>query len=119
MISIRGAITTENTKEDIIESTKILLTEIIQVNGIETEDIISIMFTATQDLTKAAPAAAAREMGILNAALMCLSEMKVEDSLRKCIRVQLNAEVKDISQNQAKHIYLRKARSLRPDLEPV
>lgn len=116
MRSIRGATTVvNNTKDEIIVSTKQLLEEILKVNEVEIEDIISIFFTATGDLTRAYPAIAARELGIVNAGLMCMQELFIEGSLPKCIRVMLNVET-DKQQKDIKHIYLKEAKLLRPDL---
>ena len=116
MISIRGAITVENnTEDDITQATIELIHEIIKANKIDFEKVISIMFSATRDLTAVYPAKAARKIGINNAALMCSQEMYVENSLEKCIRVCMfydeNKEQKDV-----KHIYMKKAVVLRPDL---
>lgn len=90
MYCIRGAITAkENTKECIINTSKRLIEEIIEKNELDISDIISIVFTATKDLDKAYPAVGAREIGLTSAALMCLQEMYVENSLTKCIRVMV------------------------------
>lgn len=116
MISIRGAITVaENTKIDILESTKILLLAILESNNLTHNDLISIYFTATKDLTKAYPAVAARELGITDASLSCVQEMYVEGSMEMCIRVQLLVNSDDC-QKDAKHVYLREAKKLRPDI---
>lgn len=116
MFSIRGAITIEeDSRREILEASDELLREIIRKNGIEIEDIISIIFSSTRDVSSAYPAEAARAIGITSAGLMCLQEMYVEGSLEKCIRVLLLA-CGEKEQNEAKHVYLRKASSLRPDL---
>ncbi|HLV10754.1 MAG TPA: chorismate mutase [Halanaerobiales bacterium] len=116
MKAIRGAITVpKNTKKAIYESSKKLLSTIIKDNKLKQEEIISIIFTATTDLDKAYPATAARELGIKLIPLLCFQEMYVVDSLKKCIRILLyvdrNCKHKDI-----KHVYLREAITLRPDL---
>jgi len=112
---IRGAIDVEKNEASFIyDATKKLLNELKDVNNLSVEDIISVMFTATPDLTTAYPAKAAREIGWTNVPMMCVQEMNVDGSLPKCIRVLLLvnwAEEKDI-----KHIYLGKAKKLRPDL---
>ena len=116
--AIRGATTADNTKESIIDSTKKLLLEILKVNKLDIVQIISVLFTATADLDRAYPAVAAREMGMTDAALMCVQEMHVAGSLPGCIRVLVTAET-DIPQKDVRHVYLRGARVLRPDLEPT
>ncbi|NLK21747.1 MAG: chorismate mutase [Epulopiscium sp.] len=114
--AIRGAITIEeNTREEILGNTVILLKEIISKNNINIDDIISITFTATNDIDAAYPAVAARNLNITHAALLCFQEMNVMGSLRMCIRVML--QIKTVkSQQEMKHIYLKRASSLRPDL---
>ena len=87
MICIRGAITVEeNSKREILENTKKMLFAIIERNELKIEDIIQIQFTMTKDLDAVYPAVAAREIGITDAALMCMQELYVQDSLEKCIR---------------------------------
>ena|SRR5690554_2549694 len=116
MKAIRGAITvSENSKKAIYESSKELLTTIIEENKLKQEEIISIIFTATTDLDKAYPAAAARELGIQLIPLLCFQEMYVVDSLKKCIRILLYIE-RNCRQEDIKHVYLREAVALRPDL---
>ena len=114
-ICIRGAITAQNTRVDILEKTKEMLEEIIEKNEIKIDEITSITFTATRDLDKVYPAVAAREMGITDAALMCIQEMFVEGSMMKCIRANVTVET-DKKQKDAKHIYLGSAKLLRPDI---
>ena len=119
MQSIRGAITVEeNTKESILENTEKLLRAIVDENDIIPDNIVSIIFTATKDLDKVYPAAAARQMGILDAALMCYQELEIENSLEMCIRcmVTVDAEESGKEQRDSKHIYLKGEKILRPDL---
>lgn len=116
MISIRGATTVElDTKEEVLKETEIMLKEIIEKNQLDIKDIISIIFTATKDISSVYPAVAARNLGLTKASLMCVQEMYVEGSLEKCIRVSVSAESKK-SQVDVKHVYLKGAESLRPDL---
>ena len=117
MVSIRGAITVDsNTKENIVNDTKTLLKEILKRNNINIEEIISIIFSATKDLTAAYPAIGARELGIVNGALMCVSEMYVDNSLEKCIRVMITVNQNKL-QKEVRHVYLKEAEKLRPDLK--
>ena len=114
--SIRGAITVDsNTREDILLNTRTLLKEIINSNNIELDSITSILFTATRDLDAAYPAVAARELGIVNASLMCAQEMYVRDSLGMCIRVQVEVET-GRTQRDMNFVYLKDAVKLRPDI---
>lgn len=116
MIAIRGAITVQDNSEiDILESTKVLLMAIMENNELTNEDIISIYFTATKDLTKVYPAVAARQIGLTSCSLLCAQEMFVEGSLEKCIRVLCHVESSGC-QKDARHVYLREAKRLRPDI---
>src|SRR5690554_4167832 len=115
-VAIRGATTVEdNTADNILEATRDLLSVIEKNNNIDRDKVISIIFTCTSDLDKAYPAKAARQLGYLNAALMCFNEMYVVGSLRKCIRVMVLYN-SDMEQKNVKHIYLKEAKALRPDL---
>ena len=117
IVCVRGATTVEaDEKELIFEAATEMMKEIIDANHIRTEDIASIVFTATNDLKSAYPAVAVRNMGITGAALMCVQEMKVEGSLRKCIRVMVTVEG-DYDRKNLKHAYMRGAQVLRPDLK--
>ena len=113
--AIRGATTSENTRDSIISNTKSLLNEILAANNLETDQIISALFSCTKDLNAAYPAVAARGLGMTQASLMCVQEMDVPGSLPMCIRVQITA-VTSGTQGDAKHIYMKEARALRPDL---
>ena len=113
---IRGAITVKkNEKDAIVFATEMLLEKMVSINKVRVDDIASIIFSVTPDLTKEFPAIAAREMGWLYTPLMCTNEIAVEGSLKKCIRVMMivNAEKK---QSSIKHVYLNEAKKLRPDL---
>jgi len=79
------------------------------------DDIASIIFTATSDIDAAFPAAAVREIGIVDIPLMCMKEIDVENSLEMCIRVLIHFNTNK-SNNELCHIYLKNATRLRPDL---
>jgi len=114
--ALRGAITVEeNTREDILKGTALLLNEIINKNSIVQEDMISIIFTLTQDLNATFPAVAAREAGLTEVPLMCMQEIPVAGSLPKCIRILLHYNT-DKKNSELKHIYLKGATVLRPDI---
>ena len=112
---IRGATTVEeNTAEAILAATRELLVCIVEANGLEVEDVASAIFTATPDLTAAFPAQAAREMGWHNVALLDAQEIPVPGSLERCIRVLIHWNTEK-SAAEIRHVYLRGARTLRPD----
>ncbi len=77
--------------------------------------MVSMIFTATSDLDKVYPAVSARKMGYTEIPLMCYQELEIEDSLDKCIRVMLYLN-RNIDHKNLKHVYLKKAKNLRPDL---
>lgn len=113
---IRGATTVENNdKREILDASAQMLEKIISENEINIDDIVSIIFTITPDLTKAFPAAAAREMGIVNVPLLDMSEPEIDGALKKCIRVLMHVNT-DKNNSDMKHIYLKGAKVLRPDL---
>src|SRR6266702_3099346 len=115
---IRGATSAlDNTRDAILQATRELLSEMLRANGIiEFEEIVSILFTTTPDLTATYPAEAARELGMNLVPLLCASEIAVPGRLPRCVRVlvQVNSDkpTRDIV-----HVYLREAKSLRPDIE--
>lgn len=116
MIAIRGAITVDcNSKDEIRKSTIELFSSIMESNNIVEDDLVSIIFSTTKDLDKLYPAVAVREYGIAETPLFCVQEMNVEGSLKKCIRVMLHCD-KEIQKKEVKHIYLKEAQRLRPDL---
>ncbi len=116
-LCIRGANTVnENSREEILEATTHLLQAILEANAIKIEQIIQILFTATRDLDVVYPSVAARQLGITEAALMCMQELEVEGSLQKCIRVAVLIESDTLTRQTLKHQYLGGAKVLRPDL---
>lgn len=116
VVGIRGATTTEyNTAESILGDTKLLLKEIIEENEIRHEDIISIIFTVSHDLNAVFPSAAAREIGFTDIPLLCSNEINVPGSMGKCIRILMHTYT-DKTRDNVKHIFLKDARKLRPDL---
>jgi chorismate mutase len=115
---IRGAITTDqDINVKIRESTKLLLEEIVKVNpNLHPDDIASIIFTVSHDLSSEYPAHAAREFGWTQVPLLCAQEIPVPGGLEHCIRVLIlwNTE---LPQSNIHHVYLKEAQKLRPDLK--
>jgi chorismate mutase len=115
---IRGATTVdENSEETILAATQELLEVIVAANDVQVDDIASVIFTATPDLDSAHPARAARQMGWIHVPLLCVQEMEVVESLARCIRLLIHWNT-DVETRSVKHIYLRGAKVLRPDLVP-
>lgn len=115
---VRGATTVDrNQKEEILERTRELLIHMVEANGIRTEDIASAWLTTTPDVFAEFPAVAARQLGWTLVPLMQSHEMSVPGMLPRCIRVLLHWNT-DKAQSEIRHIYLREAARLRPDLAP-
>ncbi|MFP4198791.1 MAG: chorismate mutase [Halanaerobium sp.] len=116
MYAIRGAISVQkNTEEDILEATKKIMQSLMQANNLKKDDLISIITTTTDDLTKVYPGRALREIGYNLTPILCMQEMKVENSSQKMIRLLVHVNG-NIDKSQVKHQYLKKAKNLRPDL---
>lgn len=114
--AIRGATSVE--KDDprhIYDATRELLETIVERNWLELDEIISVWFTVTPDLTSAFPALAAREMGWVDIPLLCASEIPVAEAMPQVVRVLMEVELK-APRRLENHIYLREAVALRPDL---
>lgn len=114
---IRGATTVEqDDPETILEATRELLAEMLDGNGIDDFEVIaSIFFTTTPDLVSTFPAEAARELGMDMVPLICNQEIPVPGRLTRVVRVMMQVNTTR-SQREMKHVYLRRAASLRPDL---
>lgn len=114
---IRGATTAEdNTKQAIQTATRTLLDEVIAANGIEPNDVASVLLTMTPDLTATFPAQAVRSRdGWQWVPLMCAQELNITGSLQKCIRILIHVNT-DKAQQDIVHVYQGDAIVLRPDL---
>jgi chorismate mutase len=111
----RGAIRVPSDDGDaLLGSTERLLSAVLQRNEIDPEDLVSIMFTATEDLRSAFPAEAARRMGLGRVPLMCAQEIQVEGSMPSVIRILLHFH-SDRTLDEVAHVYLDGAESLRDD----
>lgn len=115
---IRGATSAKaDTRDEILEATRELVGEILRVNRIvDFDEIVSILFTTTPDLTAAFPAEAAREMGMNLVPLLCASEIAVPGRLPCCVRVLIHLNTESPACEMV-HVYLREAKSLRPDMQ--
>ena len=114
---IRGATTVvRDEPELILDATRELLERMLLENDItDFEPIASIFFTTTPDLTSTFPAEAARALGMTMVPLMCNQEIPVPNRLPRAVRVMMQVNTPK-SQREMKHIYLREAVRLRPDL---
>ncbi len=116
---VRGATTADaNTSEDILRATRQLFAIMIRLNGIEKEDVASVIFSTTHDLDAEFPALAARQLGWLDVALMCTNEVDVPGALRACIRILIFWNT-DKRPDELIHVYIKGAKNLRPDLSSL
>jgi chorismate mutase len=116
LFALRGANTVEqNTSEDILGATEVLMREIMRRNDLTPADVVSCIFTVTEDLDAQFPAVAARQLGFDQVPLMCAREIPVPGALPNVIRVLMHYHAAE--DHQAKHVYLGEARKLRLDLE--
>lgn len=114
--ALRGAVTADsNEKEEIIGVTTELLEEVLDRNDVATDDVISMIFTATKDLTAEFPAAAVRKLGLSHIPVMCARELDIDGALPMTIRVMMWINT-DKAREQLRHVYLKGARQLRTDL---
>lgn len=113
---IKGATTSpDNSEEAILAATRELLNALISVNAVQTDDIAAVFFTSTIDLNSVFPARAARELGLDGVPLLCAQEIEVPRALARCLRVVLLVNTEK-GPSQLRHLYLREARELRPEL---
>lgn len=114
---IRGAtVVNRDEAEPILSATRDLLRAVLEANPtLRPEDLASVFFTVTDDLSAIHPAQAARQLGWIDVPLMCAREIPVPGSLPRCIRVLLHWNT-DITQDAIRHVYVGQAASLRPDL---
>ena len=116
LVALRGAITcTEDTKSEIDAKTKQLVTEMLARNDVAHDDLVSVLFTATDDLHAEFPAAAARTIGLGDIPLICARELAIEGAMPRCIRVMIHC-YSERDRADLHHVYLEDARSLRDDL---
>ncbi|MFP5299160.1 MAG: chorismate mutase, partial [Actinomycetota bacterium] len=114
--ALRGATTARSDDAaEIAVVTQELLAEMFERNSISRSEVVSIIFTATPDLTAEFPAAAARSAGISDVPLLCAQEMAVPGAVERCIRVLMHLYTAAAPET-LKHVYLRDARQLRTDL---
>jgi len=114
--AIRGAIQVDaDTREDVLEGSAELVTAVLERNHLSADDIISILFTATPDLTAEFPAYAARLLGLTDVPLMCASEIAVPGAMPRVLRLLAHVEP-SLGRADVRHVYLRGAAALRSDL---
>lgn len=114
--AIRGAIQLDvDEREHLLKSTAELVSKVLHENNIENSNLISILFTATPDITSEFPAVGARELGLGDVPLMCFVEMNVKHAMPRVVRIMVYADI-EASRSEIKHVYLRGATALRTDI---
>ena len=114
--AIRGATQVSvNSSVAIGDGVRELLPAMLKANGLEVDHVISVLMTATPDLTADFPAAAARDVGFAGTPLICAVEIDVPGALDRIIRVLMHVE-SDKNKAEISHIYLHGATALRKDL---
>lgn len=113
---VRGATQVkENSVAEIGIAVTELLRKMLDENQIDKQDLISIIFTATPDLTADFPAVAARSIGLGEVPLLCAVEIDVPNSLSRVVRILMHINTEK-SLSEIKHIYLNGATVLRKDI---
>jgi chorismate mutase len=114
--ALRGATTLEeDTEEQLAERVQALLKEMLARNDVDHEDLISIIFTATDDLRTAFPATVARGLGLGDVPLLCARELAIDGATPRCVRILMHFTT-ERSRQDLQHVYLEGAKGLRDDL---
>ena len=113
---VRGAVQVAgDDKAEIRSATAALVTEVLTRNELSTDDVISVVFTTTADLTAEFPALAARKLGFQDVPLLCAAEISVPGAMPRVVRLMMHIET-DMPRSQVQHVYLRGAAALRLDI---
>jgi chorismate mutase len=116
LFALRGAITVQrNDAEEILGATERLTRELLERNELQPDDLVSCIFTATEDLDAQFPAVAARRVGLSHVPLLCARELPVPGALPRVIRALVHYYADEGHTPQ--HVYLEDARKLRSDLD--
>jgi chorismate mutase len=114
--AVRGAVQISgNDRDEILAGTTELVTEVMSRNELSTDDVISVLFTATPDLTTEFPALAARKLGFQEVPLLCASEIDVPGAMPRVVRLMMHIETSK-PRSALQHVYLRGAAALRLDI---
>lgn len=114
--ALRGATTLdEDTPEQVGTRVQALVSSMLERNGVDHDDLVSIVFTATGDVSSMFPATAARALGLGDVPLICARELDVAGSVPMCVRVLMHLYT-ERDRSSLHHVYLEGARGLRDDL---
>lgn len=114
--AVRGAVQVDvNDRAAVLEATTELVAEVMSRNGLITDDVISVVFTATPDLTAEFPALAARKLGFQDVPLLCAAEIAVPTAMPRVVRLLMHVDTAK-PRSDVHHVYLRGAAALRMDI---
>lgn len=114
--AVRGATQVDRDDRDVLlAAASELVTAVLERNRIEPGDLISVIFTATPDLTSDFPAYAARTLGITDVPLLCATEIDVPGAMPRVLRLLAHFET-ELARGDVRHVYLHGAAGLRTDL---
>jgi chorismate mutase len=114
--AVRGATQLDlDDRDHLLDRTSELVQAVLDRNQLDQEQLISIIFTATPDLTSEFPAYAARLIGITDVPLLCARELDVAGAMPRVVRLLAHVET-DLARGEIQHVYLHGARALRTDL---
>jgi chorismate mutase len=116
---VRGATQLDDDVRDhMLERVAEMVTDVMESNGLNVDDFISIIFTATSDLNSEFPAYAARLLGFSDVPLICARELEISGSMPRVVRMMAHIET-DLPRSDITHVYLHGAAALRRDLTRV
>ncbi|HEX5190987.1 MAG TPA: chorismate mutase [Streptosporangiaceae bacterium] len=114
--AIRGAIQVgADDRQEILDGTAELVTQVMKRNSLSTDQVISVIFSATPDLCAEFPALAARSLGFQEVPLLCCAEIGVPGAMPRVVRLMMHVET-TLTRAQIQHVYLRGASALRLDI---
>ncbi|HEY3003869.1 MAG TPA: chorismate mutase [Kribbellaceae bacterium] len=114
--AVRGATQLEtDEREHLLERVAELIRAVLEANELSVDDLISVLFTATSDVSSEFPAVAGRQVGLVDVPLICAQEIDVPGALPRVVRMMVHAETPR-TRDEIQHVYLHGAAALRPDL---
>ena len=117
--AVRGATQLEEDSRDhMLDRVAEMVLDVMASNGLDVDDFISVIFTATSDLVSEFPAYAARRLGFGEVPLICARELEIDRSMPRVVRMMAHIET-DLPRAELTHCYLHGAAALRSDLTRV
>lgn len=114
--AVRGATQLDlDDRDHLLDRTSEMVQAVLDRNQLDQDQLISVIFTATPDLTSEFPAYAARLIGITDVPLLCARELDVAGAMPRVVRLLAHVET-DLARGEIQHVYLHGARALRTDL---